>query len=678
MKKAFVIGALLVVLTLSLGGSVASKGTDNGATYEQLRLFTEVLSIVQNQYVDEVPPKDLIYSAIKGTLRGLDPHSSFLDPESYREMQVETSGSFGGLGIEITLKDDILTVVSPIEGTPAYRAGLQTGDRIIKIDGLSTKDMQLPDAVKRMRGKPGTKVTITVVREGWTESKDFDITREQIRVQSVRSADLGGGIAYVKLRQFQEQTPGDLSGTLEKAAKSGMKALLLDLRNNPGGLLTAAVEVTEEFIDDGKLVVYTEGRVRNQNMRFTAHAKKSYPTLPMVVLVNQGSASASEIVAGALQDWKRAIVLGTQTFGKGSVQTIIPLSDGSGLRLTTAKYFTPNGRSIHGKGITPDIVVELPKDAQKDRQPSLDPMEALKKDLQVQRPIDVINTMRRLLEVIVPVVEKALADAGVGLADLDGIAVTQGPGLVGSLLVGCSLAKALAYAHDKPLVGVNHLEGHIYAAFLTDDPPVHPFLALVVSGGHTALYHARAPLAYALVGQTRDDAAGEAFDKVAKLLGLGFPGGPVIERTATTGDPKAITFPLAQMTDGAADFSFSGIKTSASLYVRRHAPLGSGQVADVAASFQAAVVKMLVRKTVRAALRTGVKRVVLTGGVAANGPLRAGLAAEATLHGITLHVPPPRLCTDNAAMITAAGTVRLRAGERAPLSMNARPDMELA
>src|SRR3989449_661954 len=306
MKKAFVIGSLLVVLTLSLGGSVASKSADGSATYEQLKLFTEVLSIVQNQYVDEVPPKDLIYSAIKGTLRGLDPHSSFLDPESYREMQVETSGSFGGLGIEITLKDDILTVVSPIEGTPAYRAGLET------------------------------------------------------------------------------------------AAKSGMKALLLDLRNNPGGLLTAAVEVTEEFIDDGKLVVYTEGRVRNQNMRFTAHAKKSYPTLPMVVLVNQGSASASEIVAGALQDWKRAIVLGTQTFGKGSVQTIIPLSDGSGLRLTTAKYFTPNGRSIHGKGITPDIVVELPKEPKEAaaRQPSLDPLEDLKKDIQVQRAIDVIKTMR--------------------------------------------------------------------------------------------------------------------------------------------------------------------------------------------------------------------------------------------------------------------------------------------
>ena len=399
MKKAFVISALLIVLTLSLGGSVASKGTDSGATYEQLRLFTEVLSIVQNQYVDEVPPRDLIYSAIKGTLRGLDPHSSFLDPESYREMQVETSGSFGGLGIEITLRDDVLTIVAPIEGTPAHRAGLQTGDRIIKIDGLTTKDLQLSDAVKRMRGKPGSKVTITVAREGWTEPKDVELVREQIRVQSVRAHDLGGGIAYIKLRQFQEQSPGDLAAALEKAAKAGMKALVLDLRNNPGGLLTAAVEVTEEFVADGQLVVYTEGRVRNQNMRFSAHAKKSYPTLPMVVLVNQGSASASEIVAGALQDWGRAIVVGTQTFGKGSVQTIIPLSDGSGLRLTTAKYYTPKGRSIHGKGIAPDIVVELPKEkdgAPRERQPVLDPLEELRKDIQVQRAIDVIKTMRIL------------------------------------------------------------------------------------------------------------------------------------------------------------------------------------------------------------------------------------------------------------------------------------------
>jgi N6-L-threonylcarbamoyladenine synthase len=225
---------------------------------------------------------------------------------------------------------------------------------------------------------------------------------------------------------------------------------------------------------------------------------------------------------------------------------------------------------------------------------------------------------------------------------------------------------------------VNHLEGHIYAAFLTDDPPEHPFLALVVSGGHTALYQARAPLTYALVGQTRDDAAGEAFDKVAKLLGLGFPGGPVIERTAAAGDPKAITFPLAQMSDGAADFSFSGVKTSVSLYVKQRAPLGAAEVANVAASFQATVVKMLVRKTIKAALHHGIKRIVLTGGVAANTRLREALEAAAIEHGLRLHIPPRHLCTDNAAMITAAGTARLAAGERAPLTMNAAPDLALA
>lgn len=398
MKKAFVIGSLLVVLTLSLGGSVASKSPESGATYEQLKLFTEVLSIVQNQYVDEVPPRDLIYSAIKGTLRGLDPHSSFLDPDSYREMQVETSGSFGGLGIEITLRDDILTVVAPIEGTPAYRAGIHPGDRIVKIDGIVTKDMQLSDAVKRMRGRPGSKVTIAVAREGWTEPKDFEITREQIRVQSVRTHDLSNGIGYLRVRQFQEQTAHDVEAALDKFAKAGTKAMVLDLRNNPGGLLTAAVEVAEKFLDDGRLVVYTEGRVRNQNMRFSAHAKKPLSTLPMVILINQGSASASEIVAGALQDYNRAVVVGTQSFGKGSVQTIIPLSDGSGLRLTTAKYFTPKGRSIHGKGIAPDIVVEVPKekDGAPPKPPPLDPLEELKRDVQLQRALDVIKTMRVL------------------------------------------------------------------------------------------------------------------------------------------------------------------------------------------------------------------------------------------------------------------------------------------
>ncbi len=285
---------------------------------------------------------------------------------------------------------------------------------------------------------------------------------------------------------------------------------------------------------------------------------------------------------------------------------------------------------------------------------------------------------RRHVEVILPVIQKALGDAGVLLPDLDGIAVTQGPGLVGSLLVGCSVAKSLAYVARLPFVGVNHLEGHIFAAFLQEPSPAHPFLALVVSGGHTALYLAREPLRYALIGQTRDDAAGEAFDKVAKLLGLGYPGGPIIELTAKSGDPNAISLPVAQMTDRAPDFSFSGVKTAVSLLVKRSRPLSPGQVADIAASFQATVVKMLVLKTVRAARSFGVRRLVLTGGVAANKALRGALQAEAGERGWELFIPPPALCTDNAAMIAAAGQARLGAGERASLTMNALPDLKLA
>jgi N6-L-threonylcarbamoyladenine synthase len=264
------------------------------------------------------------------------------------------------------------------------------------------------------------------------------------------------------------------------------------------------------------------------------------------------------------------------------------------------------------------------------------------------------------------------------LHDVDGLAVTYGPGLVGSLLVGCSAAKAMAYACRRPLVGVNHLEGHICAAFLEGDPPDFPFLALVVSGGHTALYLAREPRRYERIGQTRDDAAGEAFDKVAKLLGLPFPGGPAIERTARAGDPRAIVFPTANMSDGAPDFSFSGIKTAVSLHVRRAGALDAARVADIAASFQATAVKMLVRKTVKAARRAGVRRLVLTGGVAANTALREALEGECRERGWVLHVPSRALCTDNAAMIAAAGHGRLEAGERAPLSLNAVPDLALA
>jgi carboxyl-terminal processing protease len=362
MKKICVIGSSLVALMLCLNGLVAGKARDRrDQTSEGLRLFTQMLSIVQEQYVAEPAPKDLVDNAIKGILRGLDPHSSFMDPDSYHEMEIETSGTFGGIGIETTIRDGILTIVSALEGTPAFRAGLRSGDRIITIDGLATKDMQISDAVTHLRGRPGTMATLSVERDGWTEPHQYTLQREQIRVQSIQAQEVGDGVGYIKLREFQERSSQDMDAALATLSGAGMRMLVLDLRDDPGGLLVAAVEIAEKFLDDGTLIVYTEGRALDQNMRFFAHPGTSYANVPLVVLVNEGTASASEIVAGALQDWGRATIVGTRSFGKGSVQTIIPLSDGSALRLTTARYFTPKGRSIHGRGITPDIVVEVPK-----------------------------------------------------------------------------------------------------------------------------------------------------------------------------------------------------------------------------------------------------------------------------------------------------------------------------
>ncbi len=357
--KSMVAAFTLVLLIISGGGRHEVTAVED--SYERLKVFTEVLSLIQANYVDETKPRDLIYGGIKGMLETLDPHSSFMPPDVFKEMQVETQGSFGGLGIEITVKDRQLTVVAPIEGTPADRAGLHPGDRIVKIDGKLTKDMTLMEAVKNLRGPRGTSVTLTILREESPGPFELTLVREIIDVKSVKSKDLGDGIAYIRVSSFQERTGKDLLKAIEQLGQNGMSAMVLDLRNNPGGLLNQAVQVTDLFLDKGQLIVYTEGRIKNQDLRFSAEHGAQIPKVPIVVLVNGGSASASEIVAGALQDWKRAVVLGTKTFGKGSVQTVIPLSDGSGLRLTTAKYFTPKGRSIHGTGLLPDIVVEVPR-----------------------------------------------------------------------------------------------------------------------------------------------------------------------------------------------------------------------------------------------------------------------------------------------------------------------------
>lgn len=355
---------VLLLVGIALGFFLAGQWVPSVSAvprqdYESLEAFTNVLSIVKKNYVEDVDTKNLVTGAINGMLSSLDPHSAYLTPDLYKELQMDTQGRFGGLGIEITVRNGVLTVVSPIEDTPAFKAGVKPGDMIFKIEDEFTKDMTLVDAVKKMRGPKGTKINISIKREGVPELIDFTLVRDTIRVQSVRSRALEEGYGYVRLAQFQERSDRDLQKALEKLAaeKGGIKGLVLDLRNNPGGLLTQAVRVSDLFLDSG-MIVYTEGRIESQKQKYFAQKEGTWTGFPMVVLVNGGSASASEIVAGALQDHKRAVVLGTKTFGKGSVQTILPLDDNSALRLTTARYFTPNGRSIQALGIVPDIVVD--------------------------------------------------------------------------------------------------------------------------------------------------------------------------------------------------------------------------------------------------------------------------------------------------------------------------------
>jgi carboxyl-terminal processing protease len=355
--------ALMVtfVAALAIGVAVGSFRTSDVMagvrSYDHLETFADVLSLVENNYVEDVESDKLIEGAINGMLRSLDPHSSYMTAEMFHEMQVETEGEFGGLGIEITMQDGWLTVVTPMEETPAWKVGLKPGDKIIKVDNAPTLEMTLVEAVRRMRGKVGTSVTITVVREGMEEPKEYTIVRDVIHVTSVKSMRLPDNYGYVRIRSFSKDTGAEMRAAIGALKKQGMKGLVLDLRNNPGGLLNQAVEVSEYFLKKGELVVYTKGRMPNQNMRFTASSASQDDDYPLVVLVNQGSASASEIVAGALQDLKRGIVVGVTSFGKGSVQTIIPLRGEAGLRLTTARYYTPSGRQIQGVGIIPDITV---------------------------------------------------------------------------------------------------------------------------------------------------------------------------------------------------------------------------------------------------------------------------------------------------------------------------------
>jgi len=362
-KKRITLNIVLITLfvggALFLSGSDGEVGADTKDVYKNIEIFTEVLRQIEKSYVEPQEPQELIYGAIKGMVHNLDPHSSFMTKEEYRELMLETKGSFTGIGVEITVKDNFLTVVSPIEGTPADKVGMKAGDKIIKIEDTSTKDMTLMEAVKKIRGPKGTKVNLTIMREGEAKPLELSITRGVIPLISVRQYFLTPEIGYVRISNFQSKTVKDLSEVLEEMEKGReIKGLVLDLRNNPGGLLSQAIEVSDLFLNSG-LIVSTKGRISSQNITATAHTDKKPRTYPIIALINSGSASAAEIVAGALQDNKRALVLGTRSFGKGSVQTILPLSDGSGLRLTTARYYTPSGKSIQSSGIVPDIELDF-------------------------------------------------------------------------------------------------------------------------------------------------------------------------------------------------------------------------------------------------------------------------------------------------------------------------------
>lgn len=336
--------------------SIAKEREDS--FYKELDVFAEALAVIEKKYVEDKPPHDLIYGALEGLLSSLDSYSEFLSPDEYKELLVDTEGKFGGLGIEITIRDTLLTIVSPIEDTPAWTAGLKPGDIIVKIDGKVTKAITITEAVKKLRGEPGTKVTLTVLKEKDKKIEDVTLVRAIIKIKDIKRAELlEDGIGYIRIAEFRENTARDLDRALQELNKKGLKAIVIDVRNNPGGLLESAIDVTSRFLETEKTVVSTKSRTEKETVYKSVAIKEKYGNIPQVVLINKGSASASEILASALRDNKKAVIMGETSFGKGSVQTIIPLSDGSALRLTTSRYYTPSGASIHEKGVTPDITI---------------------------------------------------------------------------------------------------------------------------------------------------------------------------------------------------------------------------------------------------------------------------------------------------------------------------------
>ena len=381
----------LTLLALSPARSVPPRASQE-KLYEQVELLAEAITVIQSDYVEEVDPKRLIYGALRGLVESLDRHSQFLDPDAYSEMQVETKGEFGGVGLEITIsKEGMLTVVAPMDDTPAAKAELRPRDRIVKIDGESTQGISLHEAVNKLRGRPGTKVVLSLLREEENRAFDVELARSVIQIRSVKQARTPAEkIGYVRISEFQDNTAKDLDRALDQQKE--IEGLILDLRNNPGGLLDVAVEVAGRFISEGKTVLSTKGRLANQNQTFTSAYKSPHLDFPMVILINGGSASASEIVAGALRDHGRAILMGTKSFGKGSVQTVVPLRDGSAVRLTTAIYYTPAGHAIHGKGLEPDVVVEEKEEVASDEDEKEPEKETgMVKDPVILRAVDLLK-----------------------------------------------------------------------------------------------------------------------------------------------------------------------------------------------------------------------------------------------------------------------------------------------